>query len=213
MQPDRPIAHELGDEIRALIDTAVDRDAADLRAAIDHVRAARELLAGPTRRRFYEGFSAGGDITAEELAAGWSQFLEFAPFGGRANPLGPPVELEWTQVEGHPALAARVTFGSAYEGAPHCVHGGFVAALIDDVFGMAQHHYGVTAATAALDVRFVAPTPVRKELTFHAWYDDVRSRRLHGHATCHAGDTLTARADGLFVVVDMAQMGERSRAT
>ena len=42
-----------------------------------------------------------------------------------------------------------------------------------------------------------------------AWVEENRERRLRVHATCHAGDTLTADARGLFVRVDFKEVQQR----
>ena len=45
---------------------------------------------------------------------------------------------------------ATVTFGSAYEGPPGCVHGGYVAAAFDEMLGFVQSLGGNPGMTARL---------------------------------------------------------------
>jgi len=63
--------------------------------------------------------------------------------------------------------------------------------------------------TAKLEVRYRHVTPIDEELRFEAWIHDRRERRVEVRATCHAGETLTADAVGLFVRVDFAEVQQR----
>ena len=63
--------------------------------------------------------------------------------------------------------------------------------------------------TAILRVRFRQLTPVDEDLRLEAWIADQRQRRLVVKATCHAGDTLTADAEGIFVRVDFNEVNQR----
>ena len=87
-------------------------------------------------------------------------FFDHSPMLGRANPLAPPIQL-W--VEGD-VLRGRATFGSAYEGPPGCVHGGYVAAAFDEVLGSTQSLAGRPGMTARLTVNYRSPTPLHTEL-------------------------------------------------
>jgi acyl-CoA thioesterase FadM len=52
-------------------------------------------------------------------------------------------------------------------------------------------------------------TPVDEELAFEAWIHEERDQRLVARATCHAGETLTAEAEGVFVRVDFGEVQQR----
>jgi hypothetical protein len=54
-----------------------------------------------------------------------------------------------------------VTFGSAYEGPPGCVHGGYVAAAFDEMLGFVQSLGGNPGMTA----RLTFPIGVRRRST------------------------------------------------
>ena len=97
---------------------------ADMRAAIDSVRSAVESVKRAT----------GSDVGAFT-----SNFMDRSPFMGLMNPLAPPMRIwhdaddgEWGSVNG------SVTFGEPYEGPPGHVHGGYLAAIFDEVLGQAQ---------------------------------------------------------------------------
>lgn len=140
----------------------------------------------------YEGFAeatlAGGDPHAS---------FEHSPFIGRANPLAPPIYLQ--EIDGK--VHGRVVFGSAYEGPPGCVHGGYVAGAFDEVLGATQTLSGQAGMTGTLTVRYRSPTPLHTELRFVGELVRIEGRKIFTAATLHAGDRLCAEAEGIFISI------------
>lgn len=207
---------QIGDELRAVIDTLLTRDASgdSLADALRLLAAARAALEGPA----LAAFNAAPDYWTKDSDVGrpdrWDAYMDTTMFGGRVNPLGMPMPLECgTDDEGRPWAEGVVRLGRAYLGGPNMVHGGYVAGLVDHLFGAAMHAGPVVAVTASLTVRYLSPTPVDRDLRLRAWFEEQNGRRLHGRATCHAGDVCTAEAEALFLRVDMEavadQMGAR----
>jgi acyl-coenzyme A thioesterase PaaI-like protein len=95
----------------------------------------------------------------------------------------------------------RVVFGSAYEGPPGCLHGGYVAAAFDEVLGFAQSLTGNPGMTGRLVVHYRSPTPLHTELAFEAWVERVDGRKILTGSTLHAGERLCAEAEGLFISI------------
>ncbi len=153
----------------------------------------------------YDGYSEAA------LAGSPRAFFDRSPLIGRANPLAAPIELEIvgegddTHVEGH------ALFGAAYEGPPGNLHGGFVAAAFDEVLGLAQSISGRAGMTGTLTVRYRSPTPLYERLEFRAWVDRVDGRKIFTQGTCHAGERLTAEAEGIFIAVDMEKFANMMR--
>ncbi len=127
-------------------------------------------------------------------------FFDQSPLIGRANPLSPPIVLEALPTENK--VRGHVVFGSAYEGPPGCVHGGFVAAAFDEVLGFANSISGNPGMTAELTVRYRKPTPLHSELRFEAELLRVEGRKNFTAGRVLAGDLVTAEAEGLFIAVD-----------
>lgn len=135
-------------------------------------------------------------------------FFDSSPMIGLANPIAPPLRLQ--QVGDH--VEGSAIFGSAYEGPPGHVHGGFVAAAMDEVLGMVQSVSGQHGMTGTLTVRYRRPTPLHTEVRFFGAVDRVEGRKIFTSGTLSAGETVCAEAEGVFVAVDferMRQLGAR----
>ena len=102
---------------------------------------------------------------------------------------------------GHPTVTAVVCLDEAYQGPPGCVHGGYLAAIFDNLLGVLP--YRLTgqkgAFTGRLTVRYRALTPLNTELVLTGRLTNVRSRRVTTAGQCHADGRLTAEAEALFV--------------
>jgi acyl-coenzyme A thioesterase PaaI-like protein len=203
-------AEALSREIRAVVEAlaACDIDPEDVTAATELARALRRRLEGPRRPRWYDA----GDHAMAFGPASRDAYRDQSPIRGRLNPVAPPLRVEAAERDdGAPAVRGRVRMGLAYEGPPHGVHGGWVAALFDDLLGAAQGAAEAACVTARLTVRYRHVTPIEEDLRLEAWIDRDDGRRIIAKATCHAGDTLTADAEGLFIRVDFNEIQDRMR--
>ena len=137
-------------------------------------------------------------------------FLDRGPLTGLSNPIAPGLvtEADWD------AKTARgfLTFGNAYEGAPGIVHGGFVAAVLDEVLGMVAAMSGTVAMTGEFTVRYRKPTPINRPLRIEARLDRFTGRRVFTSAEMFAGDVRTAECTGLFIAVGGGKFEELERA-
>jgi len=197
----------LADTLRTCIERLATRevDAATLRSARERAEALCELLDGPRRRRWYDQDANRAELTPASRGA----YVQQSPVRGVQNPIAPPLAVT-VPAAGEPRrLHAVATLGLAYEGPPRGVHGGWVAALFDDLLGNAQMFARQTGMTAKLTVRYRAVTPIGVPLHFEAWVDEERERRVVARATCHAEGRLTAEAEGLFVKVDFDRVRDR----
>ena len=120
---------------------------------------------------------------------------ELNALAGWSNPLAPGLNM-W--FEGDRAYGT-VSCGWAYEGPPGHIHGGYVAAILDQFMGMAQIIGKQPGMTGRLTTRYHRPTPLNVELTLEAWLERVEGRKTFITAEMRHGDTLTASCEGLFV--------------
>ena len=95
--------------------------------------------------------------------------------------------------------SGSVAFGSAYEGPPGCVHGGYVAGAFDELLGATQSLSGAPGMTGTLTVRYETPTPLHTELRLEGELDRIERRKIFVVGRMFAGDTLTATANGIFI--------------
>jgi len=91
----------------------------------------------------------------------------------------------------------EVFFGRAYEGAPGCVHGGYVAAVFGEAPGMATVFSGRLGMTDWIKVSCRKPIPVETSLRGITKTDDLEGRKIRTSAELLAGDLMVARATGL----------------
>ena len=205
--PVDPNALAVADELRAIAVALADLEIPPeaFAEALPLARELRSRFAGARRERWYE-LDAGSPTASAEARR---SYQDLSPVRGLVNPIAPPLVM---QREEHPdgmRLVGHARLSCAYEGPPHGVHGGFVAALFDEILGAAQNLAPPVGVTAKLEVRYRHVTPLDEDLRFEAWVVDNRQRRMVIRATCRAGEILTADATGLFVRVDFAEVQQR----
>jgi acyl-coenzyme A thioesterase PaaI-like protein len=164
----------------------------ELARAADGLERYAEALKAHPRLRYAHGFAESA--TAGDVGA----FFDQSPMIGLANPLAPPISISTT---GERTAVGEVTFGSAYEGAPGCVHGGFVAAAFDEVLGFVQSLGERPGMTGTLTVRYEKPTPLHTPLRFETELLRMQGRKIFTEGRLLAGDLLCATAQGLFVAM------------
>lgn len=200
----------LVDELRALIEVVrtTDLDAAsdtgvDLAAVTSAIAGARSELAehvvddirmqAGLRAQDRPGAAPGElpDLTGVSP----EDFFPYSPVIGRLNPIAPPFRF-WVEGE---ELHGEGSFGAAYNGPPGGVHGGLVAALMDEVLGVTGVMTGNHGFTGTLTLRYESLTPVDTELRVRGWVDGAQGRKAFIAGELLAGDRLCARADGVFI--------------
>jgi acyl-coenzyme A thioesterase PaaI-like protein len=200
-----PSRARLAAAVRRLVDAVltaeVDREHLD--AAADATEAAIAALGGRDGR----GPAAPHRGRAERRH---EDYLPRSPLVGVLHPAAAP--FDWDFREGR--FVAHGVLGAAFEGPPGYVHGGWVALMFDEALGMANVAGGNPGMTARLTVRYRRPTPLRTPVRIEAWTQAREGRRITTVGTLHAGETLCAEAEGLFVQIGaeraLEYFGERS---
>lgn len=130
------------------------------------------------------------------------------PVSGRASPWG----LDLTVTRAGDEVEARCTLHAAHEGAPERSHGGVVAALFDDVYGMVLGVMRVPAFTGDLYVRYENPTPLHVELSCRARLVRQERRKLFMTAELVRADdpteTVIARSETTMIAVDPTEFAD-----
>lgn len=76
------------------------------------------------------------------------------------------------------SVEAEVPCPESLQGYPHLLHGGIIASLLDGAMTNCLLAHGITAVTAELTVRYLAPVATGRPAIVRAWID----RSAHG---CH----------------------------
>jgi acyl-coenzyme A thioesterase PaaI-like protein len=169
----------------------------ELRVAAEQLERYAEWLTTHPRLKHFHGYAESanaGDVGA---------FFDQSPMIGLANPLAPPITIGRS---GERTAIASVTFGSAYEGPPGCVHGGFIAAAFDEVLGYVQSLSKHPGMTGTLTIKYRRPTPLHTELRFEAEFLRTEGRKIFTSGRCLAHGEVTAEAEGIFVSIDRARI-------
>ena len=197
----RVALRRVADATRVLIEGLVGTDLDE--ATINDTAERLEQIAGAfdtdVSRSVYDGIAESAMAGAEPDA-----FFDHSPMIGRANPLAPPIALELSDN----LVVGRVRFGSAYEGPPGCVHGGYVACAFDEILGAAQTFSGTPGMTGTLTIRYRKPTPLHADLRFEGRFDRKEGRKVFTSGQVYAGDLLTAEAEGIFVSIPFERFAQ-----
>lgn len=180
-------ATALAESVRGLIQTTVVTEVgdADLDEAIAHIRAAQLLLS----RKTLPG-SFGVRFNSDGTRRTWGNAVT-----GTRNPVAPPVVL----AHDGDRTWSEVTMGPAYEGPPGLVHGGVLAAILDQVLGSAAEHAGAPGMTGTLTVRYRHGTPLGP-IRAEAWLDRREGVKTFTMGRIIAAGAVTAEAEGVFIL-------------
>ena len=113
---------------------------------------------------------------------------------GQANPIGLRLRFE---LEGDDGIRAEFTPGPQYQGYEGVLHGGIVAAALDDAMANLFHLRGRETVTARLEIRYRREAPIGQRLIVAARTTGERGRFFTAEATLTLPDgTCLAEAIG-----------------
>ncbi len=106
-----------------------------------------------------------------------------------------------------PSLAGRdvvadLMFAPRFEGGPGTVHGGAIAAFVDDLLGYVPVVYGAPGVTASLETNYVRPVPLGVTVNGRAWMSRVEGRKMWAEGTIEADGAVLVEASALFIAID-----------
>jgi len=112
------------------------------------------------------------------------------------------MKLTFEQDNVHRRIVGRFVLGESYQGGGGFAHGGIIALLLDEAMGKVCRFREVRAVTAELNIEYLKPVSVEKEITVEASEAEQNGRNLLmvGEIRDEAGDVL-ARSRGRFVVI------------
>jgi acyl-coenzyme A thioesterase PaaI-like protein len=123
---------------------------------------------------------------------------------GPANPQG--LHLTFTTDTSNPesiTATAHVQLDRMHEGPPGHIHGGIVAALLDEAMSKLNRPLNVLAMTRHMEVDYLRPSPLYQPLTLVSRHLSREGRKLfHQAELSNAEGTVLARGKALFIALD-----------
>jgi uncharacterized protein (TIGR00369 family) len=123
---------------------------------------------------------------------------------GPANPQG--LHLIFATDTSNPdaiTATAQVQLDRMHEGPPGHIHGGIVAALLDEAMSKLNRPLNVLAMTRHMEVDYLRPAPLYQPLILTARHLNRDGRKLFHQAEIQRPDgTVLARGKGLFIALD-----------
>jgi acyl-coenzyme A thioesterase PaaI-like protein len=119
---------------------------------------------------------------------------------GSTNPKSLALRAEWDGT----ALVAAYTPPPDAEGGPGVVHGGYVAALVDEALSLAATAVASTPPmTRRIEIDYRAPTLTQRPLSIRAWVEEIGERKLILRLTARSVDFshICFEAKGVYVKV------------
>lgn len=101
-------------------------------------------------------------------------------------------------------VVTELVCGPEYEGGPEVAHGGWTAAVFDEMVGHVLMLRRQLAVTGQLSVTFTKPVPINRPLRGRAWIERSEGRRRYVSAELllHPGGELLATASAIMVTRD-----------
>ena len=133
---------------------------------------------------------------------GW---ISVEPFPSPADTFladGDRVRLAYFRKPDEPTLFAKAWFGRKTMGPPGHVHGGAMAATLDEAMGAAAWMNEHQCVAATITISFLSMLPIETETIVEARIDRVEGRKIHLRSTLtDLSGKAVAEGTGLFIVL------------
>jgi acyl-coenzyme A thioesterase PaaI-like protein len=123
-------------------------------------------------------------------------------FGCGDNPFG--LHLPVPAEEGADEYEAYLHFDERHQAGPGFVHGGLIAAALDEACGLLATWHRFPAVTARIFVRYRRPVAINTEFLVRAQVTSSRGRRIRIDGQLLDGAEILAEARGAFLHVPLA---------
>jgi acyl-coenzyme A thioesterase PaaI-like protein len=142
---------------------------------------------------------------------GWEPVTPFPSAEGTFLHEGDRVRLAYFRKREEPHLYAKAWFGTKTMGPPGHVHGGAMAAALDEAMGAVCWMNDYRVVAAAITIRFVSMLPLETETHLHATIERVEGRKVSTRSSlADRSGRVVAEGEGLFIVLkdDVLHLGE-----
>jgi acyl-coenzyme A thioesterase PaaI-like protein len=114
---------------------------------------------------------------------GWQTVVPFPSAEGTFLHEGDRVRLAYFRVPNEPQLYAKVWFGKKTMGPPGHVHGGAMAAALDEAMGAVCWMNEHKTVAANISVKFIAMLPIETETIVESRIDRIDGRKIFTRAS------------------------------
>lgn len=136
---------------------------------------------------------------------GWTPVQPFPSLDAHsflvANPSGESVRIAYFRGPEAEVLYAKAWFGRETQGPPGHVHGGAMAAVLDEAMGGACWMNGRRTVAAKISVSFLEMVKLETETRVESRIERVDGRKVYVRALLFDGERRVAESDGLFIVL------------
>jgi acyl-coenzyme A thioesterase PaaI-like protein len=105
--------------------------------------------------------------------------------------------------EGADRYETTFSFDERHQGGPGLVHGGLVAALLDEVCGLLVTWYRFPSVTGRMFLHYRRPVPINRALLARAFVEETKGRRVYIRGELVDGGEPLAEARMAFVHVPL----------
>ena len=115
---------------------------------------------------------------------------------------GDRVRLAYFRKPGEPDLYAKAWFGAKTMGPPGHVHGGAMAATLDEAMGAVCWMNGHHVVAATITISFLSMLPIETETIVEATIERVEGRKIHLRSRLKdPSGRIVTEGSGLFIVL------------
>lgn len=147
----------------------------------------------PDREIDLSGEAGWVPFDAPSLVGNSLRFVSGEPDGNRFR-------VRYYRVEGH-QLRARIWFGPETGGPPGHAHGGSIAAVLDEVLGLAAWVAGYRVVVGNLNVSFRNLLPLECVVTVESRVVSAQGRKIMVHGRVCRGETVYAEGECLCITI------------
>lgn len=187
----RQALRRITDVFREMIDDSVTLDASG--DQLEQIAERLEAIAGDVKKHSGEGRML--EYYNPHYQGCINSIQPYSAFCGHFNPLAAPLEISQQDNK----TLGEVNFGIAYEGPPHCVHGGIISGVYDQLMAIAGMSTGKAGPTAYLNVEYHRPTPLYSPLEFQAWISEETGNKITVSGQCLSEGKVLTTATALFI--------------
>lgn len=116
---------------------------------------------------------------------------------GKENRLG--FQLQFSVNESESRLVTRFSFRPEHQGPPGYAHGGSLAAVLDEIMGIAVGYFVHLALAAKIEVSYRLPVPLGEMVEAEAWVTVKRARKVYARGLLLYRGKPAVRGKGLYI--------------